>query len=141
MYKDVTKLTADWLKNNEDYDLPGSSAYREAKCRDYYLAVCSYIRDNHFLKLTPEQIEVYIADGEVEVVHVDGSVEHLSCRIKNAEEREYLFLSAQAKQLIYDCISGRASMLRGEDLRYNVCWDAIDRLKMLGLYQRTRYTV
>lgn len=137
MFNNATKLTVDWLKNNEGYAVPGSDTFQRTKFTDYYVSTCAYIREHHYLRLTPEQIEIYITVGEVEY---DEDIT-LTCRITDATERADLFRSAQAKQLIYDCTAGRASMLRGEDQKTAVCPDFVDRLKMLGLYQRTPNTI
>lgn len=132
MFTDRTMLTSDWLKNNADFEIKGTQQQQDNKFRQYYIDVCNYVNRHFYMKPTSLDIEEYIDTG----LMTFGDTIH-SCKIKDRAEREYLFLLAQAKQLIYDYTNGRGAMIRGEDKGYNVNEDFKDIISSLGLYQRT----
>ena len=131
MYENVTKLTYDIAKNQFDME----KEFSNEKYIDYYLNICQLVWDCHWAKPTPEQIEQYLEDGEFL-----AGTESVICPIHDKDMRKHLFLSAQAKQLQYDMLSGRGALLRGEDEKFNDCPDTIGRLKLLGLYQKNMLT-
>jgi hypothetical protein len=133
MFETSTLLTADFLKNEMGYTMPGDASFQKAKFKAYYVSTCAYIREHHYLKLTPANIEAYLSAGEF----IYDEFNTITCSISTADEREYYFKLAMAKQLIYDFTGGRGAMLRGADNRFNVCADFVDPIKMLGLYQRS----
>lgn len=138
MFDNSTMLTKEWLLNEMSYEMEGFPKWQENKFKDYYTIICGFIRDRHFLRLSPAEIEEYITNGEYTYTSADiGEVVKITCNITDKDERAYYFKLAQAKQLIYDFNNGRAAMIRGEDMRYGVCADTINALKILGLRQRT----
>lgn len=131
MFENATKLTRDITKRfGIQQELP------DDKYDEYYLNICQLVWDCHWAKPTAEQIEQFITDGQFTLGN-----EVVKSPVTNAEMRRDLFLSAQAKQLQYDMLSGRGAMLRGEDTKFNACPDTLGRLKSLGLYQRNYMTV
>lgn len=136
MLKNATKLSTDWLYNNMAFSLEGEDNFVREKVSDYYITICGFIQDNHFLKLSAKAVEEYIAEGSYKHTASDDAVITISTDL-DSETRRYLFLRSQAKQLIYDFNNGRASMIRGE--RGTVCPDTITILKQLGLYKPSRY--
>ena len=131
MFEKATKLTGDYMRRfGIDKELP------DEKYDEYYLNVCQLVWDCHWAKPTAEQIEQFIADGQFTVGN-----DVVKSPVAGAEMRRHLFLSAQAKQLQYDMLSGRGAILRGEDARFNACPDTLGRLKSLGLYQRNYTTM
>ena len=128
-----TILTKDWLKNNLALELNFSTTKAEATYKEYYLKVCQFIHDNFYLKLTPNQIEEYILNGEFEY-DKDNIV---SCDINEYLDRQYLFLLAQAKYLEYEKFNGKGGMISDGNARlYRHSDEFIDIIKQLGLYQR-----
>ena len=132
LFKDATILTADFLKNEFGLNLGMPAEIEQAKFKDYYLTTCEYIREHYYLEPTNTQIEAYLLTGTYTY-----DTEHVvTCAITDETMRKYIFLHAQAKQLLYDKLGGRGAMLRGEDKQFNVCPDFVNDIKMLGLYQR-----
>lgn len=136
MFENATKLQADDLRNKTGFELPMPATLRDNRFVEYYLSACAYVAEHNYLRPSPSQIEAFLKDGEVEI---KGS--KLISPIEDEGERKFMFIMAQAKQLIYDYTNGRGSMLRGEDKRYNVCEDFVTYIKQLGLFQRTLHTV
>lgn len=137
MFDNITKLTGDFIKNETTLNLGMSPKGVEIKFREYYFNACNAIAELHYLKPTREQIEELLSFGEFEHVDSCGVKIVVSCPVSGEAERKYYFKMAQARQLHYDMLSGRGAMLRGEDDKYNLCPDAVDYIKRLGLYQRT----
>lgn len=138
----MTMLDDNFLRDETSFNLDGYGLMpsdKKIKYKECYFLICNAITKLFYLRPTRQQIETYIAEGEY--THVDTLLKEnlVECKIKDAEERVYLFKLAQAKQLEYDKISGRAAMLRGENMSTNLCPDAIDCIKQLGLFRRTLY--
>jgi hypothetical protein len=114
----MTKLNDHYLENIMAFslgDMPPNM--REATYDDYYYNICALIHNYDVRKFTTSGIEEYISDDRI---------------------KRDLFLSAQAKQLIYDRLNGRGSMMRGEDEKFNVCPDALDRLRLAGFLREAQ---
>ena len=140
MFKNITQLDDGFLNTELGFTFEGYSLKPNDKktlYRDYYFLTCNSIRRFFYLKPTNSQIEEYIKNGTY--THTDslGNRYDVTCPIPSEEERKYFFKMAAAKQLMFDIPSGRAAMLRGENISTNLCRDAIDYIKQLGLYQRT----
>ena len=130
-----TQLTADFMLENFGQTFTfWSSKERQAKFADYYFNICAAVNGLHYLQPVPAQIETFLSDGEVAI-----KGEKIKCAVEDEADRKHLFLTAQAKQLMYDISGGRGSMLRGEDRKHDLCRDALARLDMLGLVQRTMF--
>lgn len=128
-----TILTKDWLKNNIALELNFSTLKEEATYKEYYLKTCQLIHDVFYLEPTPSEIEEYLKNGEVTIKNIK-----IVCRIKNREDREYLFLLAQAKYLEYEKYNGKGGMISDGTARaYKYSDEVIDIIKQLGLYQRS----
>lgn len=136
MFKHATLLTADFLRNELGYHMPLDAATQKAKFKDYYISTCAYVREHHFLKLTPAALEEYLQAGE----YTYNAQARIKCPLAHEDERKYYFMFAMGKQLIYDFTNGRGAMIRGADKSFNLCDDFVDTIKMLGLYQRTPTT-
>jgi peptidase E len=137
MFDNATKLTPDILMNDFSFKTPWEQKQEVNKLLEYYFNTCAVVRELYYLHPTREQIEEYITNGNYIYIDSLGNETDVICPITDVSERKYIFLAAQAKQLIYDIGGGRGAMLRGEDKKYNLCEDAIDKIKELGLYQRT----
>lgn len=132
MLEDATKLTKEFLKNEENYITGFDATAEEVKFKEYYLNLCYAIDEIFYVSPTPKEIERFISEGCFE-----RAGERYSSPIDDAEMRKYLFLKAQAKQFIYDMDNGRSAMFRGEDNKYLLSKDSVSALKSLGLCQRT----
>jgi hypothetical protein len=138
MYENTTKPDSDFLKNEAGLDI---SVYAPAeltkRINEYYLNICNAVRELYYLKPTRANVETYIVSGSYDYTDFCGIVTTVECPVSDSAERAYLFKMAQARQLQYDMNAGRAAMLRGEDMKFNLCQDTVSIIKSLGLYQRT----
>lgn len=140
MFENITQLNDGFLNTELGFTFEGYNLKPNDKkilYRDYYFLTCNAIRRMFYLKPSNSQIEEYLKNGTY--THTDSlGVKHdVVCQVESEEERKYFFKMATAKQLLYDMPSGRAAMLRGENMSTNLCRDAIDYIKQLGLFQRT----
>lgn len=132
MFENATKLTKEFLKNEENYITGFDAKGEEVKFKEYYLNLCYAIDEIYYVSPTLSEIESFLAEGYFE----RGGKKYESL-VQDAEMRKYLFLKAQAKQFIYDMDNGRSAMFRGEDNKYLLSKDSVSALKALGLCQRT----
>ena len=143
MFNASLLLTTDFMVNDMGYERASEwgSVLATSIYKDYYMNACAFIHENFYLKPTTAEIESFVLDGEYTFTDTLENETIVVSTVEEQSERIYLFKAAMAKQLIYDVEGGRGSMIRGEDERFNVCFDFISRIKMLGLYQRTAMCV
>jgi hypothetical protein len=137
MFENATKLTADWLEKNTGYKTDWSPNYTKIKLNEYYVNICNIVHDNFYLHLTDEAIEEYLLNGTYTHVDTLENETVITCKITALADRQYYFLLAQAKQLLYDINNGRASMLSGG--KEAICKDTMHDLDRLGLWQRSAF--
>lgn len=139
IYGNATLLDDDWLRNECAYELSElSPLQRKAIYKQYYLSICSAINALFYLKPSSAQIEALLENPNYYAQRTCRCANGgLSTNVINADERRYLFLMAQYDQLVFDIANGRTSMLRGEDKKWIVAPDALDKLDMLGFCQKT----
>lgn len=126
LFKNAIILTDNFLKNEYGLDLKNPRS--EIIYRNYYFNICNAIADLHYLKPTRENIEEFIKIGNVGI-----GEKFIISKVETEVERKYLFLMAQTRQLEYDIVGGRGSMIRGEDGKFNLCPDTWEFLNLLGL--------
>lgn len=140
VYKNATKLTDDFLKNECAYDINElSPAQKESIYNQYYLSMCSAVDSLLYLKPSPEEIERLLENPKYlsEKCYCALCKKSLHTSVTNPNERRYLFKMAQYDQLAFDVANGRTAMLRGEDKKWIIAPDALNKLDMLGFCQRT----
>ena len=131
IYPNATVLTQDFLRNEFGFDLENANDF--IVYRNYYIDLISAIDELNAFKPTASEIEEILTNGKTARLY------RFECPVKSENERKYLFLMAQARQLKYDKDNGRASMIRGEDKQYNLCEDTRNLLGRLGLIIPVRY--
>lgn len=131
LYKDATILDQDFLRNEFGFDI--GSEYDEIIYKNYYVNICSAIYNNNVYRPSTNEIEEFLKFGKIK----------RCCDLINdfmsEQERKYLFLLAQAKQLKYDQDNGRGSMIRGENGEFDLCRDCYDLLARIGLIKLIRH--
>lgn len=132
LYKDATMLTQDFLRNEFGYSIDNESD--KIIYKNYYNNICSAITSKlNVFAPTSTEIEEILTNGKTSRLYRFQSL------IETEQERKYLFLMAQAKQLKYDIDNGRANNIRGESEGNNICKDSVDLLDRIGLVQKVRF--
>lgn len=131
LYKNATMLDQDFLRNEFGFDL--ENVNDTIIYKNYYTNIIGVIDELNVFKPTSEEVELYLKNGRIARMWAS------SCLIETEEERKYLFLMAQARQLKYDKDNGRTSMIKGEDEKYKICDDTKAILRQLGLLKSVRY--
>lgn len=139
IYANATMLNDEFLRNECAYEINElSPSEREAIYRQYYINMCAAINALLYLKPSSSEIEELLERPNfAKPCCCRLCANGLSTNITNAEERRYLFLCAQYDQLAFDIANGRTSMIRGEDKKWLIAPDALNKLDMLGFCQRT----
>lgn len=145
IYPNATMLDDDFLKDEFSYSLSQITPKdKQSLYRQYYLHMCAAVSELHYMHPSPSQIEqlliapnVPITSNKVNVSFLDCARPDIYTNITDANERKYLFLTAQYHQLAFDVGAGRTAMLRGEDKKWIIAPDALSVLDMLGFCQRT----
>lgn len=134
IYPNATVLTEEWLKKEYSLIFPQlTEIERDNLFRKYYIDMCAAINQLHYGRFSPTQVENLLNNPKLGLCGCNG----LYTAIIDPQERKYNFLRAMAEQLLFDKTNGRTSILRGEDKKWNVAWDAKVILDQLGFCQRT----
>lgn len=139
LYKNATKLTDDWLRNECEYSLEAlSPSQRNAIYNQYYLNMCSAVNALLYLKPTSDEIEELLNSPITSsTCYCRLCRDGLATKVVDSEKRKYLFRMAQYDQLTFDIANGRTAMLRDENMKWIIAPDALNKLDMLGFCQRT----
>lgn len=131
LYKNATLLDQDFLRNEFGYSI--DTPYDEITYKNYYANICSEIFELNVFAPTSDEIEEFIKTGTL------ARHPRWKSKIATEQERKYLFLMAQARQLKYDRDNGRAGMIKGENKEYIICEDTKSQLEKIGFVQPVWY--
>lgn len=129
------KLTYDYVKS-KGVEISVNATEEEAMYDDYFYIACEIVHNSYYLRPSISDITRYIENGVMKI-----GEETVKCPITDKKERMELWLNAQLKQLLYDYHGGRGAMIRGESASTDICRDFIRNIRLLGLYQRTKYII